>query len=576
MTSTVPPPRPLRLSIAALLVACMWALLLAGWIADIQSFLWFLLSTAGQFLATVGFLIWWLTRKRLPWSERLIAPACAIAFGVLVGIATIHVIKPIVFLITLGLPCVLAACVIWLAFAANWQPKPRLRGLILCFAAVWSLFFLIRINNLSGNLRADIHWRWTPTGEELFLAQSARLTPTTQLAAAPLVLRQGDWPAFRGPQRDSRVHGLKIALDWNASPPKVLWRQRVGPAWSSMAIVDGRLFTQEQRADKETVVCRDALTGAELWTHADPARFDEAVSGTGPRATPAFADGRLYTQGATGKLNCLDAATGKLIWSRDDAVDSGAKLPIWGFSSSPLADDGKVFVYTAGDSKSGLLAYPAEGGAPIWKADTGNIGYSSPQLATIAGQKSILIITDSGLFAVDEITGKLQSHFAISQSTGIPPVAQPCRISDDTFVLGHGAGFGAASVQLPQGAATPTTQWISRQLKPSFSDLVFYQGCLYGFDGTVFCCVDASTGKRNWREGRYGAGQVLLLADQGVMIVTTESGDAILLRCNPQAHEELASIPAVTGKTWNHPALAQNHLFIRSDAEMTCLELKPQ
>src|SRR5262249_31642408 len=135
---------------------------------------------------------------------------------------------------------------------------------------------------------------------------------------------------FRGPDRDGVIHGVTIDTNWDTAPPKRLWRRRVGPAWSSVIVIGDRLFTQEQRGPPETVVCYEASTGNEVWIHEDTCRFYETVSGAGPRATPTFADGRIFTLGATGILNCLDAATGKRHWSHDIAADAPAKIPQWG------------------------------------------------------------------------------------------------------------------------------------------------------------------------------------------------------------------------------------------------------
>jgi outer membrane protein assembly factor BamB len=144
-----------------------------------------------------------------------------------------------------------------------------------------------------------------------------------------------DWPGFRGAERDGIRRGVRIETNWSASPPVELWRRPIGPGWSSFAVQGGRLYTQEQRGADEIVACYDAATGALVWAHRDAARFFEANGGAGPRGTPALSDGRVYTLGATGVLNALDAADGSVEWSRNAASDIGASLPTWGFSSSP-------------------------------------------------------------------------------------------------------------------------------------------------------------------------------------------------------------------------------------------------
>jgi outer membrane protein assembly factor BamB len=573
--------RPLRVWLGALVVAILWIHFLIGLLMDVQSFVWFLSTMATYALMLLVYLGWWLSRRALTWTERLVALVAAPAIGIMVGWASKSTIHPPMFLVLLGLPFVLGAWLMWTAATVKRPPGFRLGGLVVCLAIVWSGFLLIRVNGTRGSMRADIHLRTTPTAEQAFLAQrppnraaAARAMTAHPTTGPTLELRPGDWPGFRGPSRDGVVRGLSIALDWHAAPPKVLWKQRVGPAWSSMAIVDGRAFTQEQRIDRETVVCRDAATGSELWAHEDAVRFDEEMSGPGPRATPTFADGRLYTQGARGALNCLNAATGDLIWTRNVAADSGGNLPLWGFSSSPLVAEGRVIVFAAGEGKKGLLAYSVNDGALLWTADVGKMGYSSPQRLSVAGRREILLFSSDGLFAVDESDGKVRWSHPIEPAVGIPPVLQPCQTAPDSFILGHGAGFGAALVQLAPDDHSSSRKWVTRQFKPNFNDMVLHGGYVYGFDGTVFCCLDAATGKRQWRDGRYGGGQVLLLADQGVLIVTSEDGEAILLRCNPQRNEELGRVPVIEGKAWNLAAIAQNRLFMRSDAELACLEMK--
>src|SRR5262249_488257 len=158
---------------------------------------------------------------------------------------------------------------------------------------------------------------------------------------------------------------------------------------------------QEQRGEKETVVCYEAASGEPVWIHQDTARFEESVSGAGPRATPTFAKTRLYTLGGTGLLNCLDAESGKLVWQRDIKEASQAKAPMWAFVSSPLVAGELVVVYAGGEAGKGLLAYKVQSGELAWTADAGNSSYSSPQLTSLAGVPQCLMLHDGGLTAVD-------------------------------------------------------------------------------------------------------------------------------------------------------------------------------
>jgi outer membrane protein assembly factor BamB len=583
-----PAPRPvLRVWPALTLVALLWTVLLVSQRLEIQMFFRFLGQSAVLLLVLLAFLVWWLTRRRLPRAERWLVVGALLA--AVVGVMLLSHKSMGIMPLFGGLPWLLAGWAVWLLLTRErgddaGRSRTRQTGMLVIPFLAMGAFLLLRMEGLRGNGMPQYHWRWTPSAEEQLFAGGATPTapgtatvPTTRTAA--LVLKPGDWPAFRGPDRDANVHGLRIATDWDNHPPKKLWSQRVGPAWSSIAVVDGRAFTQEQRGETELVVCRDAQSGAQLWAHEDPGRFEESLSGAGPRATPTFDGGRLYALGAKGLLNCLDAATGRRTWSKDITADAQASVPDWGFCSSPLVVNGKVIVYAGGKANKSLLAYDADTGNLAWVAAAGTWSYSSPHLATINGRQQVLFLSDTGVTAVDPAGGAVLWEHKMPK--GGPRSTQPLPVQSNRILANYGLESATVLVELPAPTPAATApvaaveRWSSRNLKLPFNDVVVHDGYVYGFDGSIFTCVDLKDGSRKWKKGRYGAGQVLLLPDQPVLLVTTEQGEAVLVACDPQEHRELGRFQAVSGKTWNHPAVAQGRLYVRSADEMACFELQP-
>jgi outer membrane protein assembly factor BamB len=323
------------------------------------------------------------------------------------------------------------------------------------------------------------------------------------------------------------------------------------------------------------VVCLDAASGSEIWSHEEPERFWDALSSAGPRATPTFDGGRIYAQGAMGTLLCLEAASGKKLWSKNVLADAGAKVPDWGVSSSPLVTDGVVVVFAGGQGGKSLLAYQAGSGEIAWSLDVGAMSYSSAHLARIGGREQILFIADKGLVSVDPSSGKKLWEYA---SAAQPPRSlQPMPVSPTEILAPMGMEVATDLIEVTASgdAFNVSKRWTSRNLKPSFNDFVVHEGHIFGFDGSMFCCVDLKTGERKWRKGRYGTGQVLLLADQALLVVISDQGKVVLVKAKTDALEELGEFQAINGKTWNHPVVAHARLYVRNAAEMACYALAP-
>jgi outer membrane protein assembly factor BamB len=275
----------------------------------------------------------------------------------------------------------------------------------------------------------------------------------------------------------------------------------------------------------------------------------------------------VYTFGATGILNALDAGTGALVWSRNVAADTGRAVPYWGFAASPVVASGAVIVAAAGQ----LVAYDAGDGRPRWSEASKRQGYSSPQLLTIAGVPQVVLMSSAGTIGVAPGDGKtLWEH-----AWGGNPMVQPHVIDDGELLLTASAESGTRRLSVSRAGSgwTSAERWTSRGLKPYFNDFVVHDGHAYGFDASILSCIDLQDGTRKWKGGRYGNGQLVLLADQGLLLVLSEEGELALVAASPGQFTEVARVPAIRGKTWNHPAVVGDVVLVRNAEEMAAFRL---
>ena len=537
-------------------------------------FVGFMLGLALSGLITILFLGWWFFNRGLRRWEKFAGFALIVCEAVLIGKFTHHSVGGFT-LWTVGLPFVGTLIVGWILLARKiGMLNPRF-GFLVVVTLGWACFLLFRIDGADSSLKMAIHLRGTPTPEERFLAQASSSTPANakanEISRSNTGTTESDWLEFRGVNRDGVITGTSLATNWSKNPPTLIWKHAVGPAWSSLVVAGQRVFTQEQRGDKEVVVCYDEATGASVWVHEDVARFDETVSGPGPRATPTFSNGCLYTLGGTGLLNCLDAATGQVKWRQDIKEASGAKVPMWAFSSSPLVTGDLVIVYAGGEAGKGLLSYRAQSGELAWSAAAGVSSYSSPQITMLAGTPQCLMLHDSGLTGFHVKTGAKLWETGVAMK-GAPRCGQPRLVSTDQLLVATLGGLGSSLIEVSTngGGWTATSKWDSKDLKPEFPDFVVHNGYAYGFDIGVFCCLDVASGKRTWKEGRYGRGEVMLLRDQGLLLISSETGALVLLAADPTAHREPGRFQALAGKTWNHPVVRGDRVYLRNAQEMAC------
>jgi outer membrane protein assembly factor BamB len=545
----------------------------------------------GSFGFVIIFLLWWAFFSRAAWLERLSAIGL---FAVAIGGTWLlrHESMWILWLVGYAIPWLCLAFITWAVATRRLPDRVRRLTMVATILLACGVWLFVRQDGIDGDHTASFGWRWTASPEERLLAQTAdqpvgaptaapsvapaqpaaspSATPATAVAkeatpAAP-AKAQPEWPGFRGPRRDGVVRGVRIKTDWSGSPPAQVWRRSVGPGWSSFAVAGDLMYTQEQRGEEEVVACYKASTGEPVWLHRDKARFFESNAGAGPRGTPTLSNGRVYTFGATGILNVLDAANGSVIWTRNPASETNTKTPFWGFSSSPLVIGDTVIVAASGK----LVAYDAANGKQRWLGPSAGGSYSSPQLVTIGGVQQVLLTSDSGLVSVNPADGKqIWNH-----QWACNFMVQPALTADgDVLITSQENGTRSIGVKRDSNGWTVQEKWTSNGLKPYFNDFVVHKGYAYGFDGRILACIDLKDGQRKWKGGRYGNGQLVLLPDQDLLLVVSEEGELALVGATPDQFTELAKVTGIQGKTWNHPALVGDLLLVRNAEEMAAFRL---
>lgn len=474
----------------------------------------------------------------------------------------------------------------WWVFFSGARWRTRIAGIAGFICLVGVLLVLFRFDGQTGNFIPQFSFRFSASAEDRALEYFASTNvkqgepatadsegaATSDIGPSTFLTTDQDWPRFGGPLGDHIVHGESIRTDWDANPPRALWRHPIGPAWSSFAVVDDFVFTQEQRGQHECVVCYDAADGKQVWLHQDEARFEEPSSGAGPRATPTIHDGRLYSLGATGILNCLDPRTGALLWSTNIVDDHGGDLIEWAVAGSPVIHEDLVLV-NPGTTKSFLVAYDRLSGEQRWAAPEARAGYATPVVASIDGQPQVVMYRAAGVGGYSIESGSELWFFEWINATQIN-VAQPIVLPDESVFISTGYGGGSARLQLSRDgdAWTVDSLWERpNRFKLKFNGGVFHDGYVYGLDEGILSCFDTREGERAWKKGRYKFGQILMVGQH--LLVLAEDGRVVLVEATPDEMVEVAEFDAIEGKTWNHPVLNRGRLFVRNGNEVACYDL---
>jgi len=362
-----------------------------------------------------------------------------------------------------------------------------------------------------------------------------------------------------------------------------IWRQPIGGGYAGVIVADGRVLVmdrQQQPAEVERVLAFDASTGTPLWTHEYPLAYGKLDYGNGPRAAPTIFEGRVYTLGAVGHVQCLDLGTGNTIWAHDCVGRMQAKIPDWGFAVSPVVWRDLVIVHV-GVPKGSFVAFDRATGKEVWRACDDPAGYATPIIVERAGGPQLIGWTPENVVGIALATGRVEWRVPYKVNYGVS-IATPIVRDDLVFVTGYWEG--SKMIRLGRAAADATLLWEeNKYLRGLMSQPLHRGGYGYSLDKQFgLACFELATGNKLWDDdnrltprGRNPQVTLVWLGDGDRAIALNSEGELVLVRLTPAGYEE-QSRTKIIGPTWAHPAYAGRYAFARDDQELVCVELVPE
>lgn len=393
-----------------------------------------------------------------------------------------------------------------------------------------------------------------------------------------------DWPRWRGPRGDGTWHGPQLPEKWPAGGLKTSWQREIGGGYGGISVLGSRLYVMDfhkEPAESERVICLDAITGEPVWSQKYPVSYKGLDYPNGPRATPTIHDGRVYTVGAVGHLNCFDADKGTVLWTKDPQSDYKVKLPEWGIAASPVIYEELVIIHPGAADNGCVIAFDRVNGKEIWRAGNDPGGYCTPILIDSPSGKQLILWSPKHILSYEPRTGKQNWQIPYDVTYGVA-IATPIYHEGLVFVSGYWEGSKA--IRLGDKPDNAKLQWEdTKQLRGLMSQPLYRDGLVYLLDKQLgLTCFELASGKKLWDDqhqmtprGRNPQANLVWL-DAGKsdrVIILNSEGELILARLNRDAYHE-TSRTKIIEPTWAHPAFAGNRIYARNDTQLVCVELK--
>jgi len=382
-----------------------------------------------------------------------------------------------------------------------------------------------------------------------------------------------DWPCFRGPNI-SGVSSEKLPFgDTDAISLEVAWKKPLGSGYSGISIVGDRLVTMFSDGKSDFVIALREKDGSELWRYElGPTYVGHDGSHTGPVATPAIAEKRVFALGPRGNLVALDLDSGSVIWKVDLPSDLKAPAPMYGFGASPLVLDGVLVVGVGGETAIAGLD-PATGKV-LWRVGNDTMQYQTPARFDWKGKPHVLAASDKFLYCLDAKTGEVaweKEHGGNEHEAGI---LVPIPLGGSRVFMNSKRDSSVLVDLVPSDLGVEIKQvWEEKSLRSTFNLPILYGGHLYGYGGRLLTSVEPSSAKQLWRSRDPGDGFALIV--DGRLIVLTKEGGVHVAAASGKGYEELASTTVFTDLAWTPPSFANGHIYARSLGEIARIDLRP-
>jgi outer membrane protein assembly factor BamB len=405
----------------------------------------------------------------------------------------------------------------------------------------------------------------------LFLVAGWLIAATLGEAQAPAP--SSEWSQWRGPNRDGISSEQGLLKEWpSAGPPRAWQTAGAGTGYSSFSSSGGRLYTIGAREDVEYVMAFDRATGRKLWETPNGRRFRNE-QGDGPRSTPTTEGDVVYAFGGSGELSCLDAATGRKIWSVNVVQKFGGSTPYWGYSESPLIVGDRIIV-NAGGRRSSLVAVNKTTGAQLWQQPGDGAGYSSPMLLNTGSLQQVVFFTAERGLAVDPRDGRqLWSYDRASNGTAniATPIVRGNRVF---FSSDYGTGAALLDVRASGNLASAAEVYFTRDMRNHHASSVLVGSHLYGFSSSILTALAFDTGSVAWRNRSVGKGS-LAYADERLYLYS-ENGVAGLADASPAGYVERGRFTLSIGNasTWSHPIITNGLLILRDQDRVYAYDVR--